>query len=670
MKAFENLTIITKTFSGFGIVLALLLIIASVAYFSLNKSGNYFTDYRQLALQTTQAGRVQANLLETRMQVKNFVISANDDTISAVHERAKATQEHIYKMHDYVPDEQQIAAIDSIGEEMKSYVSHFEAAVLKQHKRNELVLEHLDVIGPRMERNLTSIMRSAYEDDDARAAYVAGQNLRELLLARLYVTKFLISNDQASYERSMQELASSEKGFQSLMAELQNPQRRQLAQKVVADIKDYRETFENVYKTIQERNNIITSRLDTIGPRIADKIEDMKLAIKERQDTLGPAAAAGIKNATMTMIVASVISIIFGMAAACYIACGIATPIKSMTNAMTELAGGNKSVDIPAQDLTNEIGEMAKAVFVFKDNMIKAEELAAQQAEEDQKKLKRAETINALIDSFELMIGDVTDILDQSANELLSMSAQLSSAMEETTAQSTSVASAAEEASANVQMVASAAEEMAASIREISQNVSDTANSAKACAEAANDSQKHLDELQQAVGEIDSVIQAINDVAEQTNLLALNATIEAARAGDAGKGFAVVASEVKTLAGQTHQMTDEIAQKIGHIKESAAGTIKTVNRILEQITDVDSKTTSVAGAVEEQNASSTEISRNVQEAAQGTEDVTRNVVGIQQAANESSASTAQLRSSAETLTEKAQNLKVEVRKFLDSVKAA
>ena len=217
--------------------------------------------------------------------------------------------------------------------------------------------------------------------------------------------------------------------------------------------------------------------------------------------------------------------------------------------------------------------------------------------------------------------------------------------------------------------VAIATEDLSSSVKEISQNVSDTAKAARSCADSALDSQHKLSGLQCAVGDIDGVIQAINDVAEQTNLLALNATIEAARAGEAGKGFAVVASEVKTLAGETHKMTEEISNKVEEIKSSAMETIDAVTKIIEQINSVDSQTGGVAAAVEEQNSSTEEISRNIQNAAVRTDDVSRNIEEVKRVASESASSTEALQKSAGHLSEQALELKSAMQEFLSEIRA-
>ncbi len=345
--------------------------------------------------------------------------------------------------------------------------------------------------------------------------------------------------------------------------------------------------------------------------------------------------------------------------------------VNKIISQMQRLSSGDKDFEIEGADRGDEIGEMGKALQIFKENALQVEHLQEeqQQAQAKNAEARRQATLE-MASQFEERVGGVVKTVEQAASDIQTMASALSAAVQQTTEQSGSVASASQEASLNVQTVASAAEQMATSIREISRNVTDTADTARNSAESAKVSQEKLQHLRQAVDEIDSVIQSINDVAEQTNLLALNATIEAARAGDAGKGFAVVASEVKSLANETHKMTEEISKKVEDIKGSARETISSVNDIINQITAVDDKTTNVAAAIEEQNSATEEISRNVQEASTGTNEVSRSIEEVQKAASESAGSTEQLKGAANDLADQAYNLKDAVETFLKEVRAS
>ena len=349
---------------------------------------------------------------------------------------------------------------------------------------------------------------------------------------------------------------------------------------------------------------------------------------------------------------------------------GITRPIQSMTGVMTTLAGGNHSVEVPATERKDEIGEMAKAVLVFKDNMIAAKEAAAREAEEQKKREARAQNVDRLTKEFDTAISSVLKTVAAAATELQSTASSMSSTAEETNRQASAVAAASEQTTTNVQTVAAATEEMSSSVGEIGRQVSQSTEIAKRAVSEADKTNSAVQGLADAASKIGEVVKLISDIAEQTNLLALNATIEAARAGEAGKGFAVVASEVKTLASQTAKATEEIATQIGAIQGAVGGSVEAIKGIGKTIGEISEIATTIASAVEEQGAATQEISRNVQEAAKGTQEVSNNIGQVSEASSATGAAATQVLSAATELSTQAETLRTEVTRFLDEVRAA
>lgn len=292
---FGGVKISAKIYMGFGLILVLLLAMSGLSYVQLDGATTNFGTYRSLARQTNAAGRAQANMLLTRLNAKSFIIAANEKTIAAVRERANTTLEIVKSAHKVIKDPEQLKQLDIVQKDVSKYIAGFERVVKLQAQRNQLVNGQLNVIGPQMERNLSEVMKSAFQDKDAEAAYHAGQVLRALLLARLYVTRFLVDNDLKSANRVRAEFAAVTKLAGEMLAQLQNPKRRALAQKVVNDQRTYQAAFEKVFTTINSRNAIITGELDKIGPEIADLTEKMKLGFLGIQDKLGPRASAEIQ---------------------------------------------------------------------------------------------------------------------------------------------------------------------------------------------------------------------------------------------------------------------------------------------------------------------------------------------------------------------------------------
>jgi methyl-accepting chemotaxis protein len=372
---------------------------------------------------------------------------------------------------------------------------------------------------------------------------------------------------------------------------------------------------------------------------------------------------AGILTGLLCFLGAGVIAWFVGTATA--------KPIRGMTDAMKTLADGNHSVDVPARDRQDEIGQMAAAVQVFKENAIEMErvkgeqEIAERRAQEDKKRM-----MQELASSFEAKVGALVSSLSAAATEMESTAGSMTSLAETGNSKAMNVASAAEQTSANVQTVATATEELSASIQEISQQVANSARIANQAVDDARSTDGVVQELAVGAQKIGEIIQLINDIAGQTNLLALNATIEAARAGDAGKGFAVVASEVKSLATQTAKATEEISLQINQIQTATGQAVTAINGIGTTIQEMSEIAAAIASAVEEQGAATLEISRNVQQAAQGTEEVTRSIVDVRQASTDTGVASGQVLTAAGELSRNSNDLSREVDSFLEGIKAA
>lgn len=360
----------------------------------------------------------------------------------------------------------------------------------------------------------------------------------------------------------------------------------------------------------------------------------------------------------------------------------IANPIVSITGIMATMADGNLDVDVPFTSRSDEVGDMAGAVGVFKTNGLRQRELtdqveAQRVASEEEKILQekrleeeKQQAMNELADNFETSISGIVGSVASAATQLLASANGMSKTADETNTRSVSVAAASEEASANVQTVASAAEELSASISEISRQVGESSKMSANAVEAAKTSYTAIEGLVSSSKSIGEVVQLITDIAEQTNLLALNATIEAARAGEAGKGFAVVAAEVKNLANQTAKATEQISTQINDIQNSTDSAASSIDGISATIGNVDEISISIASAVEQQSSATQEIARNVEQAAAGTGDVSTNIARVTQAASETGAAASEIQDAARELSQQSEMLSGEVGGFLAKIRGS
>jgi methyl-accepting chemotaxis protein len=348
----------------------------------------------------------------------------------------------------------------------------------------------------------------------------------------------------------------------------------------------------------------------------------------------------------------------------------IVPPILSMVGAMAQLAGGDHSVEIPATEKKDEIGRMARAVLIFKENMIKAKELAAKEAEAIKDRIARAARVNELTETFDMGISTVLRSVASASTELQATASSMTATAEQTRSQATAVAAATEEASTNVQTVAAASEELASSVNEIGRQVAQSAAIAQKAVGEADRTNATVQGLLKDAASIGDVVKLISEIAEQTNLLALNATIEAARAGEAGRGFAVVAAEVKSLAEQTAKATDQISTQVSSIQISSSEAVSAIKGISATINEMNEIASAIASAVEEQGSATQEIARSVQQAALGTGEISANVVGVQQAAGDTGAAAHQVLEASNELSRQSETMRGQVESFLSNIKAA
>src|SRR6186713_1515118 len=365
-----------------------------------------------------------------------------------------------------------------------------------------------------------------------------------------------------------------------------------------------------------------------------------------------------------------VLSVVIAIGAAYYLVRDVSRGIASIISPMQALGEGNLAAEVPHRGEQTEIGSMADALQIFKEALIAkkaADEAAAADAEA---KIERGRRVDAITRKFETMIGEIVQTVSSASTQLEASASTLTSTADRSQRLATTVAGASEEASTNVQSVASATEEMASSVSEISRQVQESARMAGDAVGQARSTTERVSELSKAASRIGDVVELINTIAGQTNLLALNATIEAARAGEAGRGFAVVASEVKALAEQTAKATGEISQQISGIQAATQESVGAIKEIGDTIGRMSEIASAIAAAVEEQGAATQEISRNVQQAANGTQQVSANIADVQHGATETGSASAQVHSAAKSLSSESNRLKLEVSKFLNSVRVA
>ncbi|MBE0530721.1 MAG: MCP four helix bundle domain-containing protein [Rhodospirillales bacterium] len=671
MSFLKNIRVGMKVASGFAIVLALLAMVAGVGYFGLSGADDNFNLYRDSALQSNQISRIANAVQRVRVNVRNFLLDPQDAIIKQTVDRLDLVQKEIDSALQLMAGRRDLTGqVDKLNGWTKDWRREFQGMVDLQAEIDKQVRDGMQKAGPDMERDLNTLTENLEKDGNAAGVEMGAEAMRHMLVARVYGQRFLHTSEESAAEQVKAEMINSAKYQAGLDTFAKNPEDRALLIKVTAGAKAYAVAWEAVYKATVARNQVFKVKMTQLGNDMVKTSDDLIATLREFQDELGGRAHAENQRAEVIAVVASVVGFVLGIMAAWAIGNGISRPIQAMTSAMTRLAGKDMEVAIPATDHKDEVGDMAKAVQVFKDNMIEADRLAEEQRKTQEVQAARAKRVEALCKEFDATSSEAVKSVASAATELEGSSEAMSATAEETTRQAAAVAAASEQASANVQTVASASEELASSISEISRQVSQASQIASGAVRQGEQTNVKVQGLATAATKIGEVVALITDIAEQTNLLALNATIEAARAGDAGKGFAVVASEVKNLANQTAKATDEIGAQIAGIQTATKEAVTAIEVIVKTISEIDSISSSIASAVEEQGAATQEIARNVEQAAAGTQEVSSNIGGVSQAANDTGAAATQIQGASGELSRQSETLRNEVEKFLANIRAA
>jgi methyl-accepting chemotaxis protein len=682
--------------AAFGLQAFLLIILGIASIFSISSALGDVSDLNSVVRQQRLLLTARITAIETGDKVKAYALDSNPATEAAARKAIALAAQSVEKASQTALTTEQTEMLAAAAGTAASGSEDFSRIVQHQNVIARIVDKEIYVEGAAIQKDLERLSEHAAGAGQLAAAAKAREAGASYSLVRIAFERFLADSSKANVEAAKQQSLQLEDVLNQLYESTANPALLSEADEAIKRLIKFDKSFQSVVKLTARRDALLNDLLQGHGKAVSTAVDNVGAQVDSIQSSAASSARLKLGGLLTLSLLIGGAGILFVLIASIVFRNAVTKPIITITGNMQRLAQGDLEHEAGFANRKDEVGEMARAMEIFRLNAIEVQRLQGEEAErlearrradeatQDAERRTRLERERAQTEAertkremladlavkFEKHVASAMNTVAEAARRIDSGAERVAATVESTRTVAASVTDAAVEASSSTATIASATEEMSLSLGEVSKQVHESSNCAARAVDRVGQTDSIVTSLARDAAEIGEVVSLVHNIAQQVNLLALNATIEASRAGEAGRGFAVVAAEVKSLAQQTAAATTQISERVGSIQNISQTAMQAIHEIGEVIGEMGILATSVAIAVEQQVSTTAEIARNTTLAATGTSQFTNHLKRVQEGVSVSGDAAETARMAAAEVSRQTEALQKEVNSFLASVRAA